>query len=98
MQAASAVLKCDFEKTLPASHVDISALAAGVTMDVREALLHDAEDSELDLFGQAADIRIDRQRDMEPTALVESPYVPAQGVAQTKIFEHRGMQEVAHAA
>jgi len=70
------------------------AFAAGMAMHVGEAFLDDAENGQLGLAREAAEIIGDIDRNIEAAAFVEAASVPGDGFAEAAFVEKRRMEKI----
>src|SRR5580704_16556248 len=69
-------------------------LAAGMAMNVRKALLHDAKHRQFDIAGESAEALIDVEVDDQMATFLQSLYVPANGLRQAIFIQKRRMQKI----
>jgi len=81
-----------------AAEVDYYGSRSGVTVNVGESFLENAEQSDLRVFVKAVGEVIGAEVDVQAAALSETFYVPTSGGVQSEFVEERRMEEVGDGA
>jgi hypothetical protein len=92
-QADAIVANFDGDEAGVAFNADRGRGGAGVTMNVGERFLNDAENGEFEFFFEAAEVFVDVDGDRDAAAFGEQFGVSADGSNQARFFKQRRMKE-----
>src|SRR5579864_9136311 len=98
LDAASVVARLQQDSFRSAAQQDVCAEASGMTLNVDQTFLHDAEQGHFLLLRQPSEIWGYLERHFDSRAFGKAGYIVPDGILQPCLIEHRGMQDVRQGA